>query len=363
VLMDRPFPRLETLSLLPQTIPNNVPNNDTTLILPRGFLAQNLRQLELCCISLPTGLPFLASTPFLIILKLTNIQTSGYFSPEDLVTQLRYLLQLEELSIDFCIPLPDPDDEEGLLRVPITPMIFPSLRLLEFRGECAYLEGLVGRICAPRLERFHITLFYEPTFTLGHLSEFIKATEGIRGPVVSVTFHDEDGTAFAITSRDELTHSPLTLDFRCNQFDWQVFSMTQVCDVLVPVLSVSELSLQKDPVLRFPRPGDLHRPSDGEDALDSMMWYELLRPFNDVKRLGVNRHLAVELSCALDADDAGLIPWLLPELQELDLNDAYPRVETAFAAFINARQSVGRPVNLWPRQRPIVDDNSSDGDF
>ncbi|KAI0296672.1 hypothetical protein BC826DRAFT_1004295 [Russula brevipes] len=227
-------------------------------------------------------------------------------------------------------------------------MIFPSLRLLEFRGVCAYLEGLVGRICAPRLERFHITLFYEPTFTLGHLSEFIKATEGIRGPVVSVTFRNEGVAAFAITSRGDSTPSPLYLEFRCNQFDWQVFSMTQVCDVLVPVLSFSELSLQNSRVLqtlRLRSLGDPHRPSDGENAVDSTMWYELLRPFNGVKRLDVwGHHLAVELSCALDADDAGLIPWLLPELQEL----TYPRVETAFAAFVNARQSVGRPVNLLP---------------
>jgi hypothetical protein len=79
------------------------------------------------------------------------------------------------------------------------------------------------------------------------------------------------------------------------------------------------------------------------------MWHELLRPFNGVKRLRViGGQLAIDLSCALDADDAGLIPWLLPELQELDLNGAYPREETAFVAFINARQSVGRPVNLLP---------------
>jgi hypothetical protein len=177
------------------------------LMLPSGFLAPNLRSLELHRISLPTGLPFLASTPFLVILKLTNIQTSGYFSPEDLVTQLGHLLQLEDLSIEFSIPLPDPDDEEELLRVPMTPTMLPSLRSLKFRGVCAYLEGLVGRICAPRLEWFHITLFYEPTFILGHLSEFIKATEGIRGPVVSVAFHNQNGASFTIISRNELTHS------------------------------------------------------------------------------------------------------------------------------------------------------------
>jgi len=78
------------------------------------------------------------------------------------------------------------------------------------------------------------------------------------------------------------------------------------------------------------------------------MWHELLRPFNDAKSLNVNDQLAVELSCALEADDAGLIPWLLPELQELGWNGGYPRAEKAFAAFINTRQSAGRPISLLP---------------
>jgi hypothetical protein len=345
VPMDKSFPKLETLSLLSQAISNK----DTMLMLPSGFLAPNLRHLELRRISLPKGLPFLASTPFLVILKLTNIQTSGYFTPEDLVTQLRHLLQLEDLSIDFSIPLPDPDDEEELLHVPMTPTILPSLRSLEFRGVCAYLEGLVGRIRAPRLQWFHIILFYEPTFTLGHLSEFIKATEAIRGPVVSVAFHDQARASFTVTSPDEFMRTPLTLNFCCNQFDWQVFSMTQVCDALVPILSVSELSVQC--YLEFPPPpfpDEQYRPSGGQNGLDSMMWHELLRPFNDVKILRVSYELAVELSCALEADDAGVIPWLLPELQELGVNGGYPRVDTAFAGFIRARQSVGRPVNLLP---------------
>ncbi|KAI0286454.1 hypothetical protein BC826DRAFT_82073 [Russula brevipes] len=70
VPLDRSFPKLETLSLLSQAISNK----DTMLMLPSGFLAPNLRHLELRRISLPKGLPFLASTPFLVILRLTNIQ-------------------------------------------------------------------------------------------------------------------------------------------------------------------------------------------------------------------------------------------------------------------------------------------------
>jgi hypothetical protein len=157
-----------------------------------------------------------------------------------------------------------------------------------------------------------------------------------------------DGPTFTITSRNELTHNPLTLNFRCNQYDWQVFSMTQVCEALVPALSVSELSVQcylSDVNLSYSDRQYLH--SGAQDTFRSIMWHEFLRPFNGVKRLDVRDWLAEELSSALGADDAGL---LLPELQELDLNDAgsHTEPEMAFAAFMNARQSAGRPVNLAP---------------
>jgi len=126
--------------------------------------------------------------------------------------------------------------------------------------------------------------------------------------------------------------------------------MTQVCEALAPVLSVSELSLQDYAPRRIPPPpfsDEPHPLSGGQNGLDSTTWHELLRPFSGVKRLDISDELAVDLSCALNADDARLIPWLLPELQEFDLNDAYMLTGTAFAAFFNTRQSAGRPVNSW----------------
>ncbi|KAI0290202.1 hypothetical protein BC826DRAFT_1106558 [Russula brevipes] len=279
------------------------------------------------------------SAPFLIILKLTNIQTSGYFSPEDLVTQLGHLLQLEELSIEFSIPLPDPDEEEELHRVPMTPTMLPSLRSLEFRGVCAYLEGLVVGFAPLGSKGFtshYSTNPHSLSDTCPSLSMQLRESGSLRHRRICNQDMGHMAPSFSVTSRNELrvpdSLSPLALKFRCNQFDWQVYSMTEVCEALVPVLSVSELSLQyhRALVTQYPSFDEPHRSSDGQNALDSVMWHELLRPFNGVRRLGVSNHLAEELSCALDADDA----------------------EAAFAAFLNARQSVGRPVNLLPPPPP-----------
>ncbi|KAI0286447.1 hypothetical protein BC826DRAFT_1048252 [Russula brevipes] len=133
--------------------------------------------------------------------------------------------------------------------------------------------------------------------------------------------------------------------------------MMGACDALVPVLSVSKLSLECYPGnLQSPIFTDPHRRFGRPNALDSTTWHELLRPFNGVKRLCINNSFAMEISCALDADDAGLIPWLLPELQELEIGAGPSLAETAFAAFLNARQSVGRPVNLLPRLRLVSAD-------
>jgi hypothetical protein len=58
--MDEPFPRLETLSLLPMA----KPEEGTKLILASTLIAPNLRHLSLRNLCLPTGLQLLAFCPF-----------------------------------------------------------------------------------------------------------------------------------------------------------------------------------------------------------------------------------------------------------------------------------------------------------
>ncbi|KAI0290301.1 hypothetical protein BC826DRAFT_1106537 [Russula brevipes] len=215
--MDEPFPRLEALSLF--SIEN--PGRDAMLMptLPREFSAPNLRHLELRGIHLSRGISFLASALFLVTLKLTEIQSPGYFAPEDLVTQLQHIPKLEELSIGFSVPMNRASTEREPARAQTTVTRFPLS------------SGSV-----PLLERLKITLLYEPSFHIPHLSELIKATKGLGKPVAHVIFYDRGGASFVVGSRDELGDRSLKLEIRCNPFDQQVQSVARLCSAFVPDL-------------------------------------------------------------------------------------------------------------------------------
>lgn len=333
VSMGESFPRLETLSLLSTT----KSNEGTSVTLPTTFLAPNLRHLSLRGIFLPKGLPLLASTFFLVTLRLTDIQSDGYFTPEILVTQLQHIPHLEGLSIGFSTPLPRPGGEADVLRAPITLRTLPALRWLSFRGVSVYLEGLIARIASPRLERFKITLFNQLNFILPHLSHFTRTTETLRDPVVNVIFSRED-VSFVAGSRDGFDEGPFSLRIRCKPFDWQLDSAMQICGALVPVLSVAEeLTLKFD---------DESLPPNGQDAIDAMVWHGLLWPFNGVKKLRIGHPLAWELSNVLEAEteDAGLVLGLLPQLQELEAQVEFRHLDKAFATFVDARRVAGHSV-------------------
>ncbi len=109
MLIGEPYSMLEHLSLSSAT------KEDTSLVLPKTFLAPNLRHLTLVGIDLPQRLRLLSSTVSLVTLVLTNIRASGYFPPRPLVAHLWSLPQLEELSIGFSIPIPRPS-AEGTVR-------------------------------------------------------------------------------------------------------------------------------------------------------------------------------------------------------------------------------------------------------
>ena len=156
--MDEPFLRLEHLSL------SSAADEDMGLVLPETFLAPNLRQLSLHGIGLPKTLPLLSSTFSLAKLTLTDIRSSGYFLPKQLVTHLRSCPHLEELNIGFSIPIPRPSTERELLGPREIPVILSNLKCFTFHGVSVYLESLVAQLRAPNLWELNITLFNQIVF-------------------------------------------------------------------------------------------------------------------------------------------------------------------------------------------------------
>ena len=336
--MNRLFPRLAKLSLSSTTN-----TEDMSLMLPETFQAPDLRRLALHGIGLPKGLSLLSSATALSTLSVTHIGASCYFPPGHLVTQLQGLPHLEELSIGFAIPIPLPSSERELLPPLISPVTLPALRRLTFWGVDIYLDNLVAQIHTPLLERLTLILFFDLTFTLVNLTEFVQRTEGFRYLVSHITFN-KDGASIHVGYSEEQDFGKLSLYVNCEPLDWQIDSTAQVCIALGKVLSaVEELTL------------DLNvdgMPSDWKSVLDDTLWHELLLPFIGVKKLHIGSSLTFELSRALESVSGGLVLELLPGLTEVEVQLTIDHAKNALPTFIETRESVSRPVDLLTLPTP-----------
>jgi len=321
VHMNEPFRRTEHLSLTSTTM--------VKLTLPESFMAPNLRHLTLTGIGLPKGLPLLAST--LVTLKLCRIQSSSYFSPEDLVTRLQRMPHLKELSIDFSTPIFRPNTEGELIQTPIPVVSLPALKQLEFHGRAAYLDRLVSMIHGPALGRLTITLFNQASFTLPHLSQFLKTAEELRHPISSI-FFDREAVSIAIRHHEPPFEDVFNLRVRCRRLNELINSAAKVCGTLLPVLSiVEELTLDSDEnVCR----------SGQRDAVASAVWRDLILPFKHARKLSISHVLWWELSIALLHDDEGppsFLCRLLPKLQTAEIEPEIQHPNGTSPQFINAR--------------------------
>ena len=326
--MNKLFPRLGDLSLTSKA------TEELSLVLPETFRAPHLRRLSLHGIGLPKESSILFSMTALSILSLTHIGLSCYIPPKRLITQLRDLPHLEQLSIGFAIPIPLPSRERELLPAPIPPVTLPTLRRLTFRGVGVYLDNLVAQINTPLLEQLNLTLLFEIAFSLVNLAEFIHRTERFGCLVARVIFN----AAGLFIDTEQRGLEKLSLRINCEPLDWQVDSAAQVCSALWKVLSsVEELTVDLD----------VHgMSSDWKNTLDDMLWHDLLLPFTGVKKLLIGSSLTFELSQALHSVTGGLVLELLPELQELEIHLEMDQAKTAFSVFVETRESVGRPILL-----------------
>jgi hypothetical protein len=324
------FPRLGHFSLM------STSTEEMGLVLPELLRAPNLRHLSLHGVGLPKRL--LSSTIALSTLSLTHIQGSCYFRPGHLVTQLQGLPYLEDLTIGFAISVPSSSSEGELLAAPIPPVTLPTLRRITFLGEDVYLDDLVAQINTPLLERLNLTFFFDLDLTLVNLTEFIHRTEGFGCLVVRVVFN-RDGPSIDAGYNEQWDIGNLNLQVCCEPLDWQIGSATQVCSALGKVFSaVKGLTL------------DLNAngmPPDWENRLDSTLWHELLMPFIGVKKLHISSSLTLELSRSLESLAGVLALELLPELQVLEVHVDVSCSENAFSSFVETRESVGRPVDLF----------------
>ena len=332
VVMDEEYPILETLYI---TIRNE--DNSTILRFPDSLQAPHLRHLTLRGFALPIGSRLLTTAVGLVTLHLDMVHPSTYFHPNTLLQWISLMSHLEMLDIYFNFSIPSRDVERQLTHTPIiAPITLPNLRNFGFHGVSTYLEALVHRITAPRLEVLQTDYFNQLTFFVPRLLQFMNTTDNFRFGNAVITFSDERvGAGFSPRGETKVYTLGITVD--CWDLDWQISSVAQISNSLSQIFSaVEHLVLQHD----------VHSKSSEEhNAVDRTEWRMLLRPFNNVKTLRIRNGLVKYLSHCLELEDGELPLELLPDLQELEYF-ASGDTSDEFTSFIDTRRNAGRPVNL-----------------
>ena len=308
------FPELTVLllSLYGETVP----------IIPDSFLggsAPRLQFLALNSILIP-GLPkLLLSATQLVVLRLFDIPHSGYISPEAIVASLSVLSSLETLHLGFRSPQSRPD--WGSRRPPPSKRsVIPALNFFFFKGVTEYLEELVSRIDTPQLSKANITFFNQIDFHCPRLAQFINCTPALGGRDEA---HVQFNQSFADVTLRHRASPPyygelmLSIGISCQEQDWQVSSIEQVCNYLPPLSLVENLYIEPGPYLESELVWK-------DDAIENTLWLELLHPFITVKHLYLSKQFGPGIVASLQELVGGRITEVLPSLQNIFMEGLNP---------------------------------------
>ena len=331
--MQQPFPELTHLLL--HSMLGTIP------VVPDSFLggsAPSLQRLMLDRIPFP-GLPkLLLSATHLVELRLFEIPHSGYFSPEEMVTALFTLTSLEEFSLDFHSPRSCPN-RASRRPPPSTRSVLPILRYFRFKGVTEYLEDLVARVDAPRLNNLSITFFNDTVFNTPQFIQFIGRTPTSRAlEKAHINLRNRD--AILDFSSQTSGNGEVYVKILCRGLDWQLSSVEQLCASCLPPLSVLE-DLQIYELSRDPR----WQP-DWKDDIENGLWLGLLHPFTAVKNLYLSEQYALRIRPALQELVGGRTTEVLPALQNIFLKGLEPSgpVQEGIGQSVASRQVTSRPI-------------------
>jgi hypothetical protein len=327
-----PFPELITLQLFS--------DGETPPVILDSLLGGSAPRLLIFDLD---GIPFLGfpklllSATHLVYLKLVNIPHSGYISPEAMVALLSALSSLSVLSLGFRSPQSRPGWESRALP-PSKRFILPALADFCFKGVTEYLEELMTRIDTPRLDRMDITFFNQIDFDWPRLAQFINCTPKLRACDEAHVEFDYSTASVALRYRtSEAGLSDLRINISCEELDWQLSSIEQVCNSLLPLSVVEDLYIHHDYWQLWKN-----------DAVENTLWLELFLPFTAVKNLYLCKELAPDIAVALKELVGGRIMEVLPILQNIFVQKLEPwgPFPENIAQFIAARQLSDHPIAI-----------------
>jgi hypothetical protein len=337
--MQKPFPELSHLRLEMSS------QNELGPILPNSFLGgttPHLRSLELSGVPFP-GLPkLLLSATHLVKLELDfyGIPRSGYIPAEAMATGLSALTSLEFLRLHFLYPRPRPSLESRRL-LPLTRSILPSLTIILFKGASEYLEEILARTDAPRLNELHITFFNQIIFDTPQLFQFISRRPTLRAPEKGHIVLTSKAIFVTFPSQAS-DYGVLSVQIPCTVSEWQLSSLEQVCtSSLPPVSTLEDLYIFE------------HRncPPLWQGDVENTLWLDLLRPFVAVKNLYLSEEYVPRIAPALQELAERGTTEVLPTLESIFLMGFPPLgpLHEGIVKFVAARRLTNRPVACWYR--------------
>ncbi|KAH9006661.1 hypothetical protein EDB83DRAFT_730001 [Lactarius deliciosus] len=336
--ISEPISELEELVLLSQ---DNVQST-----LPRAsafWWGHRLRTLHSTRIAIPSLPQLLLPSQDLVDLQLHDIPRAGYFSPEAFANALCGMTQLETLSLHF-LSLPLRRNYLGLPPPPGDRVVLPALTRLKYRGIGKYLDNLVARIDAPRLEGIDITFFNQPTLDALQLGLFINRTETWEPPLRARIISSEDAISISISFTQPVAFEQLRLHISCERLDWQLSSIAQICDHFSSSLSsVEELNIETDGPLNVP------------DDMDDEQWLRLVRTFDGTKDLHLPGKLATDILHALCPGDEHNI--VFPSLRNLYVQEPTSTqgpLQDSVESFVTQRRLSNHPVQIYFGSSPQI---------
>ncbi|KAH9178318.1 hypothetical protein EDB89DRAFT_1167420 [Lactarius sanguifluus] len=325
--ISEPISELEELVLLSQ--------NNVQLSLPSAFRwGHRLRTLHSTRIAIPSLPLLLLSSQDLVDLRLHEIPGIGYFSPEAFTNALRGMTRLQMLSLHFLsfsrqkyLGFPPPPEDH---------VVLPALTRFKYRGISKYLDSLVAGIDAPRLGDIDVTFFNQPTLDASQLCLFINRIDMQRSPLQADILFSEGVISITFTQPGALLR--LRLQISCEQLDWQLSSITQICDHFSTFLfGVEDLGIETA------------GPSSVPDDMDDEQWLRLIRAFNGVKDFRLAGKLATDILRALRPADEGH-KIVLPALRHLYAQGPvfiHGPSRDSVESFLAQRQLSNHPVQVY----------------
>ncbi|KAI9451044.1 hypothetical protein BJY52DRAFT_1419288 [Lactarius psammicola] len=327
--ISEPLSELEELVLLSQ--------DNLQLTLPSTFWwGHRLRTLHSTRIAFPSLPQLLSPSQDLIDLQLHEIPSVGYFSPEAFANALCGMTQLETLSLHF-LTLRPRRSYLGLPPPPGNRFFLPALTRFKYRGISKYLDNLVARIDAPRLGDVDIKFFSQPTLDASQLGLFINRIESWGSPLRAEILSSDGAISITFTRPGALTR--LGLEISCKQLDWQLFSISQICDHFSSFLfNVEDLGIKTI------------GPSIVPDDVDDEQWLGLIRAFDGARDLRVSGQLAIDMLRALRPADEGHT-IVLPALRNLYVQESVHNLgplRDSMESFVTQRRLSSHPVRVYP---------------